>query len=532
MLKKSFQYISILKNKRQAKLDCKEIVDKEIMNESNSTFILYDETMPKDVTFKINSLQEKTPFSYITSLITSTEQSVVKIEENIALEEDFVNAKLDEEFEIVVNKALIFEEEHFYDKTGIDYIYSTFHILMKYTEENRRINTLYSLNIDNKIYVLITDGAGKISHVTAREITSFDEVADSEFYENEIVKQKLFDEMYYLEFQNTLNEIIKEFYEKNSGVFLEKLDIVYNVKQLNPDEVESLKEELLMEVSYKSISIGDYLYSLAVEADFLQKSFIKPRVKSSKKSTLFWGVALLASFAIAGATVFLFQGSDEANNPQPVQQEIKEKRKAQIKNSTIKLPNHINNNRVIQKRLLDLFEVVPYNVLVKDIFVTKKDSIMVGDFLSIDTYMKSMHLKLMKLYETSEVRYKDESQTVIEGIITNKALIKEPVTKNKSLISPLYLDEGLITKKEAKKILRRLLNNDAIVSFKELKDNDDFMTYKFSANVIVKEPLEFFSIIENLNKELYSINIAYPVRLTKGDEGIEIDFKIEFNQFK
>ena len=48
----------------------------------------------------------------------------------------------------------------------------------------------------------------------------------------------------------------------------------------------------------------------------------------------------------------------------------------------------------------------------------------------------------------------------------------------------------------------------------------------------VNEPAQFFELIDVLNNELYSINIAYPLSMIRTESGIEIEFNLAFNQLK
>jgi hypothetical protein len=50
--------------------------------------------------------------------------------------------------------------------------------------------------------------------------------------------------------------------------------------------------------------------------------------------------------------------------------------------------------------------------------------------------------------------------------------------------------------------------------------------------MIVPTPKEFFDVFDMLNKELYSINIAYPINMIKTKEGLEVEFNLVFNQAK
>ena len=52
----------------------------------------------------------------------------------------------------------------------------------------------------------------------------------------------------------------------------------------------------------------------------------------------------------------------------------------------------------------------------------------------------------------------------------------------------------------------------------------------YTVNILIKEPKEFFDVIEVLNNELYSIHISYPLSMIKTPAGIEAEFILVFNQ--
>jgi hypothetical protein len=52
----------------------------------------------------------------------------------------------------------------------------------------------------------------------------------------------------------------------------------------------------------------------------------------------------------------------------------------------------------------------------------------------------------------------------------------------------------------------------------------------YTVNILIREPKEFFNVIELLNNELYSIHISYPLSMVKTPAGIEAEFILVFNQ--
>ena len=68
---------------------------------------------------------------------------------------------------------------------------------------------------------------------------------------------------------------------------------------------------------------------------------------------------------------------------------------------------------------------------------------------------------------------------------------------------------------------------------KLLSSTDNYIIeYNYIVNILVKEPSEFFELINTLNNELYSINLSYPLSMIRTETGIEIEFNLVFNQPK
>lgn len=79
--------------------------------------------------------------------------------------------------------------------------------------------------------------------------------------------------------------------------------------------------------------------------------------------------------------------------------------------------------------------------------------------------------------------------------------------------------------------LKILMPENTIIKF--VSSSEEGLTvFKYAINMLVKEPKEFFNLVNSLNNELYSININYPVHMLKTAAGIEIEFNLEFNQLK
>ena len=77
--------------------------------------------------------------------------------------------------------------------------------------------------------------------------------------------------------------------------------------------------------------------------------------------------------------------------------------------------------------------------------------------------------------------------------------------------------------------LKILFPSDTIIKFNSSK-SEEVTKFYYLVNMLVETPNELFDTIEMLNNELYSINIMYPIRMTKTLNGLEIEFNLVFNQ--
>ena len=146
---------------------------------------------------------------------------------------------------------------------------------------------------------MITDTSSNPIYYVIKELTPFNEIKNSQFYDDEIKGQQLFDEIYFFELQEIIKEILEEFYATTPESFIERINILYTLKQLDNSSIESLKEEFMMDVSYHLISLDNYMYELA-NSKTSKKSFIAPRKKTSSTDKYIWiGAACVASVATA-----------------------------------------------------------------------------------------------------------------------------------------------------------------------------------------------------------------------------------------
>ena len=94
-----------------------------------------------------------------------------------------------------------------------------------------------------------------------------------------------------------------------------------------------------------------------------------------------------------------------------------------------------------------------------------------------------------------------------------------------------YITDELIPIERVSEQLKILLPENSILKLISSTDQGIYK-YNYIVNILVKEPAQFFELIDVLNNELYSINIAYPLSMIRTESGIEIEFNLAFNQLK
>lgn len=154
MFTKESLYINAIKYDTQLKLDYKNLKDDELVETSNSVFLVNDEILAHDIAHKLNASQEETPISYISTLLISDTTKLIEKGKSSKLK-DCEIAHFNEEFDIAVLKTTLFETKHYFEKTGVDYIYSAFHILNLHVQKNICKNQMLTFLFNNKAFILI-----------------------------------------------------------------------------------------------------------------------------------------------------------------------------------------------------------------------------------------------------------------------------------------------------------------------------------------------------------------------------------------
>ncbi len=524
------QYVNILKQNKQLNLDYVILQDKRILKQEQSSFLVIDNNMPQDALFKLDTLQKNIPNTYLSSLFEGNRQKVIPTKDVDVIGYEAV--RLDSKYSIVAPKNEITSAARYFANSGIDYIVSPFSILYEYIQDKSVKNSLNVLIYNNILYVMILNDLKQIVSCEVKELTPFEQVSDKSFSDDEIVDQKLYEEVHFLEIQQFLNDMVQQYYSEYDDVeFLEQVKILYTLKPLSDEQINSIYETIMVDVSYESIEIGNYLSLITQKDDANKYSFIDPRIKKQNKNTMIWVILALVSILAVGAVVY----NTILNKPEIIEEKVQKKeiqkkakeivKKEIIVEKEVEFPNHIFlNNRVLQDIYM-LFDIVPYDAILKDLEINKANSTYVCIFTPDSKSLEDMQVKLLNVYKESKVLLKHQNKTMLNTIIENEQVLEadKPIHYSK------YDKFEFLSIGKATEYLNKLLLNDSIIKFIE-KESKEYLVYKFSVKSVVKTPKEFFDFIEKVNNQNISILLDYPIVFSKLNNGIEIKYNLLLNQ--
>ena len=507
MFKKETMFINVVKQNNNLKVEYKKYINNKEISEDNSTFLLDGDILPDNIVQKLNNLQNENDLSYISTLLLSDTTKLIPKSISPKVKDcEIIN--FNDAYDIVVLKTTLFETQNYFGKTGIDYIYSAFHIMNAHIQKQSSKNELLFFIYNDRAYILIVDKNSKIVYNEVVDLLTFDAVKRTHFYEDNLEGQKLFDELYYLE----LSEL------------LQKISFLFALRNLTKEQLTNLSLELMLKVDDYSVDIHDELFSLSRNPNVL-KSFVTPRKKKKKKDSRYIFVFIL--FAM------MFYGGYKIYN-------MIDFRKIAINlnlieaNKTInleKLPDHILNNSKIEHRIKAIFSTTPQNIMINELVLKNKVlelKVTSKDNENLDLLKQSLN----NIYQIVETKKLDEKQdNNFEAIVVAKdeLELKDVVY---GIFTKDYLQDELFDKESINEQLKILLPEHSIIKYIETYNANKVEIFSFSVNTIIKEPKDLFNIFTNINSELYSITISKPILMKNTNLGIEVDFIIEFNQLK
>lgn len=332
MFSKEYLYINAIKYKTQLKINYKKLSNNDIIETNSSTFLAYDEIMGRDIATKLLAQQNETDNTYISTLLIQDDTKLIR--KNQPKPKDYAVTNLNEQYNIAVSKNTLFETRNYFEKSGIDYIFSAYHILNLHIEKNPCNNNLVILLFNNQAFCVILNSNSEIVYNKKIDLTAFEEIKKSEFYENEVLGQKLFDEVYALELHETIKNTIEEFYSITKNLFIEKISLLYNLKLISDSQIEQMGKDFMIDISYHPISVDEELFELSKDSH-KHKSFINPRKKPNNSFKNFSLGLLIIILIVAIGYVFMpsLDGIINKKEQKKVEKTVVEKR--------VDLPNHI-----------------------------------------------------------------------------------------------------------------------------------------------------------------------------------------------
>lgn len=526
------QFVNILKQDKQLKVEYKILDEDKIVKEDSSSFLLDGDYLSKDSISKLNILQNDIPQTYLNALITTPNQEV-KVTNDID-KNAYECVKFDENSSIAITKNDVFEEGVYYSKCGIDHLISPFTILNNKIISKSLKNSLNVLIYDNSLYVLVKDKDKKIGKSGIKVLTAFEQMQDPKFSDDELLGQRIYDEVYFLEVQQTLSDLVQQYYQDNKDVeFLEEVNIYYTINQISDEQLDSLNETLMAKVNYYQINMNEELFNLTSKIESEEVSFIEVRDKKKNNNSLLWtALAAISMLGVVGAIYYQMSQKVEQEK-QPEQKQIKKEIKQEVKKPKIEkkeeviasFPSHQDYNTKIVQDLMTLFDVVPYDAILNEIGVDKNSSTFVCNFISTTTSNEDMKLDLEKIYKESKAILTYANNAVLSTIVTNKGLLNTP----KPVKNITYQEHEFMSIAQVSKYLERIVLNSSSIKYKT-KRKDKYTTYRFTVESLVAEPQNFFDFVGELNKKNIPLVVDYPMEFAKTNDGISVKFDMVFYQ--
>lgn len=526
MFSKESQYISVVRYNNQLKIDYKKLDDGKTAFGKESTFIVRDRVLPQDIASKLNLWQKEVLKTYLTTITNSLEERILSKQESKKLSKnEYAIASLNSTHDIVVSRAYFEHSKQFFHHTGVDYIFSPFQILNLYLELNPSKNSLLLFTINNLAYIVITDVKSEIIDHKVVQLSTFEEIQTTNFFDNDVVGQKLFDEIYYLQLQEAINGAVKDFYALQNNKFVESVNILYTQKQLNDSQIDSLTSEIMIDINYHNISVKEALFELSKAENAASKSFNKPRKKRNKVLRNMILFLMFITIGVASAGVYfeheIYAFLEESK------QEIKEVKKVIEEKKVISLPNHIIKNKTLLLELDNLLETIPVDSVLKKIELKKDNSMLILKLLKEDTYIKAIQPKVLEMYKYSNIQFENNEDKTLDATIYNNEKLKKNEAFKDAL--PNYSIEDFKPIARVRDHLKVVLPKNVILRYQS-SFKSDVTTFNYNVIMLVDSPTVFLDLINKLNKQGFSINIMYPLSLEKVSDGIEVSFSLQYHQ--
>ncbi|OCL83332.1 hypothetical protein [Arcobacter porcinus] len=519
MFKKDTLFINLIKQQNQLKIEQKKFKKDSVDKISSSTYLINEDVMPVNIATKINQIQENGN-SYLSTLLLSDTTKIVP--KKSARVKDCTICDFDLRHDIVVLDTTLFETKNFFAPCGIDFIYSAFHIMKQHIVRHSSRSEMLLFIYNSRAYILIVDKHSNIIFNEVVPLLSFDTVKKTHFYEDDLEGQKLFDELYFMELNNLIQNVLLNFHKQREDIFVQKISLLLPLKNLSKEQINVLSQEL-------KLKIDDYAIDIDSELDILTKenlgisSFIKPRAKKVKNDPRYIILVFLFAILFYGA-YFILKDIDFV--------QLAEKLDLIKSEKTLKvdLPNHIENNENIIFKIKNIFDTIPLKVKIES-FKLDKSSLELELISKDETNLKLLTSSLNNLYKDLNIDKKDDKNEDFFVNISLKNEIKdENIHKNISKID--YIIDDIITLENIEEQLKTILKDGSELSFVKKDELSLINKFTFLVKSEIEDPNELFEMITKINSELYSINISYPISIKQDENGLLSEFYIGYFQKK
>ena len=183
----------------------------------------------------------------------------------------------------------------------------------------------------------------------------------------------------------------------------------------------------MAEINYEQISLENKLYEITIKPTVQEYSFTKARAKHPPKGKTKWIMLLIFSIILTAGTLYYKSLQDKKALQQKKQIEEKATKaqpKPAVKPKPAMLVNHTLKNNNITNQTLMLFDMIPYDAILKELEIKPNSSTIVCNFVADSNSTVQLQEKLLKIYNSSKVILKHENKesAVLSTIITNEGL--------------------------------------------------------------------------------------------------------------
>jgi polyhydroxyalkanoate synthesis regulator phasin len=527
MFDNDIQNINLIQNEQNIKLSYQIRKKNIIIKSEQSVFALDDNQLSLDTKVKLELLEKSEAKTFVTALCENIDQKIVT--KDYVIDDTMTAVYYDTFHNIILNNSKILESKNYYNDGNIDYLLSAYTILHNAVSNKLNEKSLNILILNNKMYCIILDENKKLLTNGIFELSPYHQTDESSFYEDEITKQKLYEEVYLLELEENIKNITNQFYEKNNNeYFIENINIFYSIRQLNENQIQNLNDSLMINVQYIHIDLDNILYTLVEKPHIKKQNFISVRKQKNNKSFLFTIILFAIITSLTAIGVVYFKQNETNTQEIIVKKKTKQKENKTIdKIEEIALPNHSDINEQKIKFMMKLFDTISAGVMLKEVQIQNDESTLICSYLDKNSYEMNLKPKLLVLYKNTQNVLSSNKNNIYTAIISNTNIINKMNFNNTKLYTP-SVDKKHLSKEEAKAYIQKIIQSKNIKF--ESTNRKKHIKYIFSVSKTVNSPVEFYDAIDKINKQYYSIILSYPIEFTKVKNTLQVNYNLAIYQ--